>query len=87
MQSLPKVSNQVIYKEGTFKFFLDCTIKTLEQTISLEQDDQVIRLLDSKSIEKHKKDYNFRHFGIMQVATKPLARISFNNLNCHVSKG
>ena len=76
MQSLPKVSNQVIYKEGTFKFFLDCTIKTLEQTISLEQDDQVIRLLDSKSIEKHKKDYNFIHFSIIQA--KPLARIGFN---------
>ena len=49
---LSKVSNQEIYNKGTFKFFLDYTIKTLEQTISLEQNDQVIRLLDSKSIQE-----------------------------------
>ena len=70
-----QVSNQEIYKKGTFKFFTYYTIKTLEQTISLEQDNQVIRLLDSKSIERHKRDYNFIHFGMIQVAAKPLTRI------------
>ena len=49
--------------------------KTLEQIISLEQGDQVIRLLDSRSIKRHKKDYNFIHFGMIQVAAKPLTRI------------
>ena len=53
---LPKVSNQEIYKKWTFKFFTDYTIRTSEILVSLEQDDQVIRLLDSKSVEKHKKD-------------------------------
>ena len=75
---LPKVSNQEIYKKETFKFFTDNTIKTLEQTISIEQEDQVIRLLDSKSIEKHKRDYNFIHFGMIQVVVKPLTRIGLN---------
>ena len=56
-------------KKWTFKFFTDYTIKTLKQTISLEQKDQVIRLLDSRSIERHKCDYNFIHFGMIQVAT------------------
>ena len=32
----PKVSNQAIYKKETFKFFIDYTINTHEQTISLE---------------------------------------------------
>ena len=64
---LPKVSNQEIYKKGTFKFFTDYTIKTLEHTISIEQEDEVIRLLDSKSIERHKKDYNFIHFGMIKL--------------------
>ncbi|WKA00499.1 hypothetical protein VitviT2T_018846 [Vitis vinifera] len=60
---LPKVSNQEIYKKRTFKFFIDYTIKTSEMSVSLEQDDQVIRLLDNRSIDKHKKDgYNFIHF-------------------------
>ena len=75
---LLKVSNQEIYKKWTLKFFTDYTIKTLEQTISLEQEDQVIRLLNSKSIERHKKDYNFIHFGMIQVAAKPLTRIDLN---------
>ena len=52
--------------------------KTLEQTISLEQEDQWIRLLDSRSIKRHKKDYNFIHFGMIQVVAKPFTRIGSN---------
>ena len=47
-------------------------------SVSLEHDDQVIRLLDSKSIEKHKRDYNFIHFDMIQVAAKPLTRLGLN---------
>nr|CAN74115.1 hypothetical protein VITISV_036746 [Vitis vinifera] len=48
-------------------------------SISLEQDDQVIRLLDSKPVEKNKKDhYNFIHFGMIQVVAKPLTRLGLN---------
>ena len=72
------MSNQEIYKKITFKFFTNYTIKTLEQTISIEQEDQVIRLLDSQSIERHKKDYNFIHFDMIQVAAKPLTRVGLN---------
>ena len=75
---LPKVTNQEIYKKWTFNFFTDYTIKILEQTISLKQDYQVIRLLDNRSVERHKKDYNFIHFGMIQVAIKPLKRIGLN---------
>ena len=35
----------------------------------------MIRLLDSRSIERHKKDFNFIHFGMIQGAAKPLTRI------------
>ena len=73
------MSNQEIYKEGTFKFFTDYTIKTSEMSVSLEQDDQVIRLLDNRSVEKHKKDdYNFIHFGMIQIAAKPLTRLGLH---------
>ena len=76
---LPKVSNQEIYKKRTFKFFTDYTIRISEMLVSLEQDDQVIRLLDSKSIDKHKKDgYNFIHFGMIQVSAKPLTRLGLS---------
>ncbi|KAL6340474.1 hypothetical protein AAG906_006138 [Vitis piasezkii] len=54
---LPKVSNQEIYKKGTFK------------------------LLDNISVEKHKKNgYNFIHFGMIQVAAKPLTRLGMRHL-------
>ena len=80
---LPKVSNQEIYKKWTLKFFTDYTIKTLEQTISLGKNDQVIRLLDSKFIKKHKKDYNFIHFGICQTSNQDRLK----HLNFHTFKG
>ena len=38
----------------------------------------MIRLLDSRFVERHKKDYNFIHFGMIQVAIKPLERIGLN---------
>ena len=45
----------------------------------LFRSNQVIRLLDNKSIEKHKKDgYNFIHFGMIQVVAKPLTRLGLN---------
>ena len=48
-------------------------------SVSLEQDDQVIRLLDNRSVDKHKKDgYNFIHLGMIQVAAKPLTRLGLN---------
>ena len=51
-------------------------------SVSLEQDDQVIRLLDNKSIEKHKKDgYNFIHFGMIQVAAKLMCVVTFYTLD------
>ena len=34
--------------------------------------------MDSKSIERHKCDYNFIHFSMMQVAAKPLTRLGLN---------
>ena len=38
----------------------------------------MIRLLVSKSIERHKKDYNLIHFGMIQVVAKPLTRVGLN---------
>ena len=76
---LPKISNQQIYNKETFKFFTNYIIRTFEMSVSLEQDNQIIRLLDSKFIDKHKKDgYNFIHFGMIQVAAKPLTRLGLN---------
>ena len=34
--------------------------------------------MDGESIERHKRDYNFIHFGMIQVAAKPLTRLGLN---------
>ena len=66
-------------RKEPLSFSQDYTIRTSEMSVSLEQDYQVIRLLDNRSIDKHKKDgYNFIHFGMIQVAAKPLTRLGLN---------
>ena len=76
---LPKISNQQIYNKETFKFFTNYIIRTFEMSVNLEQDNQIIRLLDSKFIDKHKKDgNNFIHFCMIQVAAKPLTILGLN---------
>ncbi|RVW30385.1 RING finger and transmembrane domain-containing protein 2 [Vitis vinifera] len=77
---LPKVSTQEIYKKGTFKFFTDYTIRTSEMSVSLEQDNQIIRLLDGNSIDKHKKDgYNFIHLVQAGLNDDPVYFQCFHN--------
>ena len=46
----------------------------------MEQHDQLIRLLNSKFIQKYKKDYNSIYLGMIQVVAKPFVRISLNTL-------
>ena len=58
------------------KFARAASLQALANSISSSSP---IRLLDSKSVEKHKKDhYNFIHFGMIQVAAKPLTRLGLN---------
>ena len=52
----------------------DYTIKTVEQTIALDADHEEIKLLSKRTIEKHKEKYNYIHFGLVQIAAKPLTR-------------
>ena len=52
----------------------DYTIKTVEQTIALDADHEEIKLLSKRTIEKYKEKYNYIHFGLVQIAAKPLTR-------------
>ena len=79
--NLTLVSQNKIYKKTTFSnisFLSNYTIKTLERTYSLKQSFETLRLLNSDDIDKNIKNFSFIHFGLVQVAVKPLTRQGLN---------
>ena len=71
---IPKHSSKEIYKEHKWSFTSDYSIKTVEQTIPLSLENEEIKLLSQKSIDNFKQKYNYLHFGLVQIAAKPLSR-------------
>ena len=73
---IPKYTQTDIYERDRKWMFSasDYTIKTVEQTIALDADHEEIKLLSKRTIEKHKEKYNYIHFGLVQIAAKPLTR-------------
>jgi hypothetical protein len=70
-----------IYKKSTFSnltFLSNFTIKTVERTYSLKQSCEKIQLLSRKEIDKNIDNFFFIHFGLVQVAVKPLTRQGLN---------
>lgn len=76
--SIPKQNPNTIYKIGTFDFLQSYSIKTNEQTISINKDYEKINLLSEKSIILHRQKYKFMHIGLVQVAVKPLFRLGID---------
>ena len=71
---IPKHPSKDIYKENKWKFSSDYSVKTVEQTIPLSLEHEEIKLLSKKSIDSFKQKYNYLHFGLVQIAAKPLSR-------------
>jgi hypothetical protein len=79
--NLPLVPQNKIYKKTTFSnisFLSNYTIKTIERTYSLKQSFETIQLLNRDDIDKNFKNFSFIHFGLVQVAVKPLTRQGLN---------
>ena len=80
--TIPNVPNHQIYKQSTFSkisFLTNYTIKTVEKTISLNNDYESLHLLTNEAITRHKEQkYSFIHIGLVQVAIKPLTRSGLN---------
>ena len=75
--NLPLVPQNKIYKKSTFSnisFLSNYTIKTVKRTYSLKQSSETLQLLSRQEIDKNIKDFSFIHFGLVQVAIKPLTR-------------
>jgi hypothetical protein len=78
---LPLVPQNKIYKKTTFSnltFLSNYTIKIAERTYSLKQSFETIQLLSCQEIDKNINNFSFIHFGLVQVAVKPLTRQRLN---------
>ncbi|KAL3527334.1 hypothetical protein ACH5RR_011990 [Cinchona calisaya] len=71
---IPKHPFKDIYKSNKWSFSTDYSVKTVEQTIPLSLEYDEIKLLSKRSIEIFKQKYNYLHFGLVQIAAKPLSR-------------
>ena len=82
--NLPLVPQNKIYKKITFSnisFLSNYTKKkkkTVERTYSLKQSFETIQLLNRDDIDKNFKKFSLKHFGLVQVAVKPLTRQELN---------
>ena len=79
--NLPLVPQNKIYKKITFSnlsFLSNYTIKIVERTYSLKQSYETLQLLSRQEIDKNINTFSFIHFGLVQVAVKPLTRQVLN---------
>ncbi|KAG5606941.1 hypothetical protein H5410_028433 [Solanum commersonii] len=71
--TIPKISPRIIYQMGTFeKLGLKQVVKTTEETITIDSDNQTFRLLSDNDLAPYNDIYRFMHIGLVQVAFKPL---------------
>jgi len=77
--TIPAQEFENIYQIGKFDFSTAFSIKQHEETISLDHEFQTINLLSNVSVSKYiDKGYHYIHFGMVQVAVKPLHRVGLD---------
>ena len=73
---IPIENYENIYSIRTFDFKTAYSIKTHEETRSIQDEFQTIHLINGNTIEKYlQKGYNYIHIGLVQVAVKPLVHL------------
>ena len=71
--TIPKVDTKLIYDYGWFdKLSTKQVVKTSEQSLALNFDEQVVQLLNKRDIDTYKSRYNWMYIGMVQIAFKPL---------------
>lgn len=73
-----------MYKTGLFSLKADYTIKTIEQIVSLFNENKTTRLLPQSSTEELIEKYKYLHFGSVQAAAKPISRQGLINSTLHL---
>ncbi|KAK9707332.1 hypothetical protein RND81_07G189800 [Saponaria officinalis] len=71
--NIPTENPTQIYHIGPLDFKIAFSIRTHEETRSVQSDTETLNLLSYTSIQKYiQNKYRFIHFGLVQVAVKPL---------------
>lgn len=76
--TIPKIQPKEIYQIGTFDFRSSIAIKTMERTVQLNNNEQLLKLLAIEDISPYLDNYNFLHIGLIQIALKPLTLQGLN---------
>ncbi|KAL4192672.1 hypothetical protein AMTRI_Chr06g195420 [Amborella trichopoda] len=77
--NIPKVPIHDVYNKGAFKLKMGYAIKTVEESLSVTQNQEDFHLLSKKVTENHKENnYKYLHIGLIQIAVKPLTRPGLN---------
>ena len=61
-----------------FDFKSSISIKTIEKTIQIDNNEEMIKLLSEEDLFTYKDKYNFIHISLTQVALKPLTLQGLN---------
>ena len=71
--TIPRIQPKVLYEIGTFEElgFIQ-TVKTTEETITLDNNEMILKLLNERDIQKYRENFNYLHIGLIQIAFKPL---------------
>ena len=77
--TIPKVGTSSVYNKGTFKFMSDYIILTVEETLPITGDTMEVLLISQKFINFYRENFNYLHFGLVQIVIKPLTREGLNN--------
>ncbi|CAL5403723.1 unnamed protein product [Camellia sinensis] len=76
----PKVPlHDVYHRRGIFQFTRTYEIKKLENTVFIRGQFEEFQLLEKRAIEEHMSKYRHLHFGLVQVAVKPLTASGLNS--------
>ena len=76
---IPKVGVSSVYNKDTFVFKSDYIIKTVEEALPITGEVMEVPLISKKFVETYREKYSYLHFGLVQVAIKPLTREGLNN--------
>lgn len=76
--TIPSIESKKIYASSIFDFISKKSIKTLEQSISLDDSSIRLKLLSLQDIEQYLEKYNYLHIGCIQIAFKPLTLSGLN---------
>ncbi|XP_061366617.1 uncharacterized protein LOC133309804 [Gastrolobium bilobum] len=76
--SLPKIKSNQVYKTSIFELKRDYSINTVEKHVEVQYSYESIAIMNSDLVAQHRRNYYYLHFGLIQVAVKPLSRLRLN---------